>query len=310
VIERSLREAVREVSMTGLIDPSGREAAEDEAVPLVRDRIEPGEVADDVIVVLDSPERACAWLMESQGINERDAVVSTSSYFANALDAARAGRATIYPVEAFFSDPAAALRKLVGDLGLPMEPQCFTPVCQDFAPQIRAASDVSRTLAATPVATQALSLFRTRAPREAARAWWDRSLFLWGDRPGQPCPQWLDVTGPRRPLIYGPYISLPAGDWSARMELELSPDAARRSYVLEFGGAAGFSQVPFGPLPPGSYAVSVAHRFEVAAYSELRLWVVRAAFHGDLSLKGAVIEASPTARPTVSDALIRRTSES
>jgi hypothetical protein len=130
-----------------------------------------------------------------------------------------------------------------------------------------------------------------------AKAWWDRTLFRWGDHPEEPCPQSIDVTGAARILAFGPFLPLSRGEWRARVEFELSPDAARRSYLLEFGAGADLSRVAFGPLPTGPNAVSITHRFEVADPAEIRLWVARAAFHGDLSFKGVWVEALTAGAP-------------
>jgi hypothetical protein len=298
VIEIPLREALREAAAIRVRDLVGVASGGDEGDPalIIRETIAPDD-GERPVVILDAPERTCAWMARSLGLSEGRAVVATSQALASILEAVRAERAQIVRAEDFLFEPAPALHRLIRDLGLDVGPARLAAVCEAFVARMADACEVSRSLSATTVATQALSLLQDGALRPGARTWWDRSLFLWGDRQGEPCPPTLDVTGPVRVLFYGPYISLPAGEYRTHVEFEVSTDAARRSYLMEFGGPTSVSHLPFGPLAPGRHVVRLAHRFDVAAPAEVRLWVARAAFHGELALKGASIEVVVAAPP-------------
>ncbi len=62
---------------------------------------------------------------------------------------------------------------------------------------------------------------------------WERDLFFIGDQPKVRATRPIDVTGRARCLIYGPYIMLPPGSWSASILLGFSKEAAELGYVVE-----------------------------------------------------------------------------
>jgi hypothetical protein len=122
------------------------------------------------------------------------------------------------------------------------------------------------------------------------RAWWDRELFCRGEHPDQVCPPVFDVTGQVRLLAFGPFITLPTGLWRAEVVIDACEQAARRSYLLEFGAGENLSREAFAPLSPGRNILPIEHHFASPSAAELRFWVARAAFDGHLSFLGATIE--------------------
>src|SRR5579859_2657422 len=84
-----------------------------------------------------------------------------------------------------------------------------------------------------------------------SRLWWPRNLFRWGDVPDDECPEQMDVTGQARVLAFGPFVELQAGDWRAVISYEVCDQAARRSYLVEFGSGADLSRARAGPVEPG-----------------------------------------------------------
>ena len=76
------------------------------------------------------------------------------------------------------------------------------------------------------------------AGRDLTSITWERDLFFIGDQPEIRAARPIDVTGRARCLIYGPYIMLPPGSWSARVVLGFSSEAAAMTYVVEaFAGS-------------------------------------------------------------------------
>ena len=51
---------------------------------------------------------------------------------------------------------------------------------------------------------------------------WPREIFFSGDDGGQFVAGHQELTGPARFFIYGPYMHLPAGNWVALIEIEVS----------------------------------------------------------------------------------------
>jgi hypothetical protein len=108
----------------------------------------------------------------------------------------------------------------------------------------------------------------------------------------------IDITGHARILFWGPYIELPPGLWRAEVRLECCAEAARYDYLIEFGTVARFSRTVFRPEPGACTLVDTTYRTTEPWRSELRAWVARPAFHGELRLVGARllrIESEPAA---------------
>jgi hypothetical protein len=68
---------------------------------------------------------------------------------------------------------------------------------------------------------------------EAVRIAWPGSLFLLGDSPDTPMHDPVELSGPARCVLYGPYLHIPPGAWSASVTLGLADCAGMRSFTLE-----------------------------------------------------------------------------
>jgi hypothetical protein len=67
----------------------------------------------------------------------------------------------------------------------------------------------------------------------AASIEWPSSLFMLGDRPDTQMQGPVDLAGPARCVLYGPYMHLPSGGWSALVTLELADCFGDRPFTLE-----------------------------------------------------------------------------
>ena len=67
----------------------------------------------------------------------------------------------------------------------------------------------------------------------AASVEWPSSLFLLGDSPDTQMQGPVDLAGPARCVLYGPYMHLPSGRWSALVTLELADCFGDRPFTLE-----------------------------------------------------------------------------
>jgi hypothetical protein len=126
--------------------------------------------------------------------------------------------------------------------------------------------------------------------------WWGRELFLTGDVPDGRCPAVIDVTGRSRILSYGPYAPLGPGAWRARAVLDLCPDAARCRLALQFGVSLDFTTVDVPRGAPGRQEIELDYMSETPGLAELRLVLMRAAFHGEVRFHGVdilAIDSSP-----------------
>jgi hypothetical protein len=62
---------------------------------------------------------------------------------------------------------------------------------------------------------------------------WTRELFFLGDDPYRPASQVLELAGDIRNLLFGPYVVLPAGSWTATMSLAVSKEANEIGFGFE-----------------------------------------------------------------------------
>jgi hypothetical protein len=119
----------------------------------------------------------------------------------------------------------------------------------------------------------------------SAQIIWVRELFLADGH--RPALQPVDVTGRVRALIYGPYIRLPHGNWSAEVVLGFSEAARDVTFVVDVLSAG--SQLCVTSLrPPREGVYSINLGFVINEQSdhpvEFRVVNERAAFDGKVAL--------------------------
>jgi hypothetical protein len=83
---------------------------------------------------------------------------------------------------------------------------------------------------------------------------WHRDLFFLYEQPySHPPPaatRAVDIAGTPRNIIFGPYLSLPPGSWSASVSLVFSREAAELNYTVQISaGTAPLSSLTIKPLP-------------------------------------------------------------
>jgi hypothetical protein len=114
---------------------------------------------------------------------------------------------------------------------------------------------------------------------------WPRDCLYWGDQPGLPLPRVLELTGPARVLVYGPYYVLPVGTWRIRVTLAVSASACKTPLALELHGAAELARFQFSVDQPGLFVASMVITIRSAREPlECRLTVLRGAIEGQLGL--------------------------
>ena len=128
------------------------------------------------------------------------------------------------------------------------------------------------------------------AGRDLGKITWERDLFFISEDPPPPQPvpatRPVDITGRIRFLVYGPYINLPPGSWSASIILGFSPEAAGMTYIVEaFAGV----QLTHTRIEPGNESIFEANlHFSIDAALDhpiqIRIHNERPAFDGRLAL--------------------------
>ena len=122
-----------------------------------------------------------------------------------------------------------------------------------------------------------------RDPSAARR--WDRRLFFEYEL-GRPLTETVDLTGPPRCAVFGPYIRLPVGSWSCVLNLTAHPDQSGLELLVESFAGAAVSRSRFSLKEAGRYELEFSFTVQDAdAPVEIRIFNESAVFDGSLSLR-------------------------
>ena len=119
---------------------------------------------------------------------------------------------------------------------------------------------------------------------------WERELFFISDELAGtelvPATRPVDITGRIRFLVYGPFINLPPGSWSASVILGLSSEAVGMAYVVEVFAGMRLTHVRLEPEKEGVVEVNLHFAIDdsVDQPVQIRIHTERPAFDGRLAL--------------------------
>ena len=132
---------------------------------------------------------------------------------------------------------------------------------------------------------------------------WTRDLFLADGH--RPASQPIDLAGEIRYLIYGPYISLPPGNWAAELVLGLSEDVLDMSFRIEVCAGSLLAMTQIQPVAAGLQRINI--NFVLAEPNdnlvEIRVVNERAATGGRLVLGHAALRLVTDLSSAVIDSL-------
>ncbi|MGE0258645.1 MAG: hypothetical protein AB7T18_07810, partial [Alphaproteobacteria bacterium] len=124
---------------------------------------------------------------------------------------------------------------------------------------------------------------------------WEPELFYSCKDPAGPVPSPavgpIDITGRPRAFIYGPYITLPPGSWSADIVLGFSTEAAGMGFFIEVCAGAQLASTHVQPNAEQVIETSLQFTIDEAASTpvEVRVFNERAAFDGRVILGSIVL---------------------
>jgi hypothetical protein len=119
---------------------------------------------------------------------------------------------------------------------------------------------------------------------------WEPELFFIHHDPRTPTPVpaagHVDITGRVRFLVYGPYIDLPRGSWSATVVLGFSAEAAGMSFMVEAFAGRQLCCTRVEPLVAQIIEADLQFVIDNSIDQPLQIRIAneRAAFHGRLAL--------------------------
>ena len=135
------------------------------------------------------------------------------------------------------------------------------------------------------VAESPLAVFDDRTPGTRA-TWLPRWFSYPGGYAGSPEQPLIDLTGKMRPIIYGPYICLPAGRWRVDLEFTVDPERAHAPLLFEWGFGNDYCRVVTEIRHRGRYAVSLDRVWPQADAAQLRIWTAHPVFQGQFGFGG------------------------
>ena len=128
---------------------------------------------------------------------------------------------------------------------------------------------------------------------------WPRELFIVNGDSRQGLADALDVTGGLRILIFGPYIHLPAGSWTARVALGFSPEAAGHTFLVDAFSGRQLGSTSFQPERAGVYTVDINFSLDEPSGHgvEIRIWVWSDYARGQLAFGNVILRPLAMRQP-------------
>ena len=147
------------------------------------------------------------------------------------------------------------------------------------------------------VAESPLAIFDDTAPGSSAN--WHPRWFAYPEgHSGSIDAPLIDLTGRMRPLIYGPYIRLPAGRWRTDLRFTVDPEKAHAPLLFEWGAGSEYCRVMTEIRYPGAYSVSLDRIWPEADAAQLRIWTAHPVFQGQFGFQGCRVTRIALDDPT------------
>jgi hypothetical protein len=179
--------------------------------------------ASPTAILLDEPASAIADLMEL-GLGATEAAGRLAVVLSLASDRPRSSRSRLVMRTA--RDTTFSLRdRLCWALDLP--PDSAPP--PRLPPERRPPAGVAMQLAEDFIAP--LQTYAAGAVQAVLT--WPRASFRLGTPPQDTAPERVELVGPARSVVFGPYLALPAGWWEAEFRLYFSEEACRRTFTID-----------------------------------------------------------------------------
>ena len=264
------------------------------------------------VIAVDEPRRAVHYLVADFGVDFWEATRLVASSCASAVACLGLPRALPLPVDAA-ADPTAAVVAIARHLEIPVTESAAAdlagrlssigrlPRKEGYEGWWEGLSDRQRAIIAG-----AIDPYGERfAGGELGAITWERDLFLIDGDPEEraAASRPVDITGRPRFLIYGPYIALPPGPWSATIALGFSEGARENSYIVDVVADRPLANVRIEPGNQSSAEVDLHFSINEPLDDPIviRIMNERAAFDGRLALGYAAVSRHPYLRPEIQD---------
>ncbi len=176
-----------------------------------------------------------------------------------------------------------------------------TPLEQAYtslSPQTRPASSPDEPLDRSLAPFEPLITFlrRVSAGEDHDVFEWPIPLFVSGDFPGWPFRGMIEMTGPARCILYGPYLGLPAGRWCLCLTAKVKDNQSGNALDVDLSQPGRMVRQRFTLPASGRIEIrALIDSDEPRSSHELRLMIVEGAIEGGIEIERVTISrVSPT----------------
>jgi hypothetical protein len=254
------------------------------------------------VVAIEDPRRAVSDLITQSNLEPAEAtrrVASSCGAISRYIDLPGA---LVITAERDWLDPAATIAAVANHFGLAVCTSDIERIVADLAAAgLRPSVDSEACLADLGEEAAAMINGAVGAYSEYLglpdKIIWARDLFR--GEGGKPVPSMIEITGKARNLIYGPYVALPPGNWTADLVIGFSEDAIDTTFRVDVFAGSMLNMTSTKPTLPGVHMVSINFLIEEANDNlvEIRLYSETAAIFGQIVLGHVIL----TRRPSVSE---------
>lgn len=261
------------------------------------------------VLALDDPGSAVASIIAETGAEPKTAVRAVAKSCPLVMQFDGLPGALAIGADFARSDPAGAVAAIAAHFGIAVYPGEVSAIADAVGPLgPDPCSPGGGPLAGPlPAATRrmidgALSGYRERFRNgRLDRIVWTRDLFHLGCDAGRSPTEPVDVSG-GRVLVYGPYIHLPAGSWSAQVVLGFSREAATATFLVDIYADGQLACTTFVPGAAGVHVANLAFSSGEPSGNgvEVRVMVSSEAAAGRLAFGQVVLQPLSVAKPEAS----------
>jgi hypothetical protein len=252
-----------------------------------------------ILVVLDDPRVAVADMLAETGAEPRMVVRAVANSCPLVMQyTALAGALTLNGGQAA-ANPVDAVLAIARHFGIAIDGELAAAIAADVAIPMQADSSGTSKMALSHLPPGSRKIVDGAVlPYQGwftdgrlDQITWTRDLFHLASDPSRAPTEPLDVSGGTRILIYGPYMQLPAGTWTAQVVLGFSPGAAAHTFLVDAFADGQLAATTFQPGRPGIYTAELTFSLgtNVGKGVEVRVTVMDGHAQGQLAFGHVVL---------------------
>jgi hypothetical protein len=256
------------------------------------------------VVALDNPRVAAADLLDKTGGDARAVTRAVANSCALLMQYSPLPGAMTLHAGAAHADPAGTVMAIAGHFGMEIDESEAWQIVQELAaeglaivPSLESWAGRFPEHGLKTLAGAVAGYEECFAGRGFGQLVWTRELLLAAD-PEFTTADILDLAGGPRVVVYGPYIHLPAGYWTAQVYLGVSPEAAGQMLLIE--AYAGVPLAAASLQPPGAGIFVTEVNFILGEPSgqgvEIRVCVTQEGAQGRLTFGRIVLRPTEVVR--------------